>query len=297
MKCNEDAVAASTSFADSSVLVGFDEDLRRWPSIPASATVGSELDPQIGLEGSAHQDPNLPQLSGLQHSSHLRDDLGSAGMDYWIEMTGRDGFVDIGTDLSPCGETGFDQVFDWGAINTATPLSVDEGGPSSFTFDSIGLSTNSKTGSTVHDASITRKKNPLEAQEKVACSEDDSVLPDDEPTEQLASRLGRLRIAEDGHLRYYGATSNLHMLRSSQFSCFQPTIRTILGHGEAALRRSGLYWDSDPEYEDHLTALFFAWHNTFLGIVNEEVYYSQRELYRSGATATAYYSPTLENAM
>jgi hypothetical protein len=121
-------------------------------------------------------------------------------------------------------------------------------------------------------------------------------LSSDDPTEQLTSRLGRLQIAEDGRLRYYGATSNLHMIRNGLSSCVRPNIRSTFIHGESALARAGFHWESNPEYEEHLTNLFFAWHNSFLGAVDRDVYEQQREVYLSGQT-TSYFSPTLENAM
>ncbi|OQV08552.1 Fungal Zn2-Cys6 binuclear cluster domain-containing protein [Cladophialophora immunda] len=119
---------------------------------------------------------------------------------------------------------------------------------------------------------------------------------ENDPTEQLVSRFGRLRIAEDGFRRYYGATSNLHLTQSPLVYCFQPTIRMISSHGETELAHAGLQWKRDSAYEDHLTNLFFAWHNSFLNIVNETMYYHHRALYRSGVS-TAYFSPTLENAV
>lgn len=119
---------------------------------------------------------------------------------------------------------------------------------------------------------------------------------EDEPTEQLVSRLGRLRIAQDGFRRYYGATSNLHLTQNPLVYCFQPTIRTLSAHGESELEHAGLQWKRDAAYEEHLTKLFFAWHNTLLCILDEAVYYHHRALYRSGIS-TAYFSPTLENAV
>lgn len=119
---------------------------------------------------------------------------------------------------------------------------------------------------------------------------------EDDPTEQLVSRLGRLCITEDGPRRYYGATSNLHLTQNPLVYCFQPAIRTLSAEGEAELERAGLRWERNADYEDHLTNLFFAWHNTCLYLVNEAIYYHHRALYRSGIS-TAYFSPTLENAI
>ena len=82
----------------------------------------------------------------------------------------------------------------------------------------------------------------------------------DDVTKQLTSRLGRLQMAEDGRPRYYGATSNLHLL-SGAGSLTQPNIRHVFVHGDAAIASAGLQWEADPDLETHLINLFFAWHN------------------------------------
>ncbi|KAH8817158.1 fungal-specific transcription factor domain-containing protein [Xylogone sp. PMI_703] len=118
----------------------------------------------------------------------------------------------------------------------------------------------------------------------------------DDVTSQISSRLGRLQIAEDGQPRYYGATSNLHLLHSGTRSLIQPNIRHVATHGDAAIAQAGLQWKEDPAYENLLINLFFSWHNVLMYVVDREIFLRERQRYRMGQT-TDYYSPALENAV
>jgi hypothetical protein len=118
----------------------------------------------------------------------------------------------------------------------------------------------------------------------------------DNVTSQITSRLGRLQIAEDGQRRYYGATSNLHLLHSGPRSLIQPNIRNVMTHGDAAIAQAGLQWDGDAAYENHLISLFFSWHNALMYVVDKATFLRERQQFRSGHS-TDYYSPALENAV
>jgi hypothetical protein len=123
-----------------------------------------------------------------------------------------------------------------------------------------------------------------------------NVIPSD-PTLQLASRLGQyLQFAKNSQLRYYGATSNLNFISDGLLPLFEPSIRTIRAQGATALHQAGLAKAGSADYEKHLTSLYFSWHNSLLGEVNKEIYFSQKEMYESGDDSV-YYSPTLANAM
>lgn len=115
-------------------------------------------------------------------------------------------------------------------------------------------------------------------------------------TKQLTSRLGRLQIAEDGQARYYGATSNLHILHSGFNSLVQPNIRTVVTHGKSAIAQAGLQWQGDELYENHLINLFFSWHNALMYVVDRAVFFRERQRYKQGYN-TDLYSPALENAV
>lgn len=126
--------------------------------------------------------------------------------------------------------------------------------------------------------------------------EDDHSSSVDGVTKQLTSRLGRLQITQGGHSRYYGATSNLHILHSGFNSLVQPNIRNVFVHGDAAIIQAGLEWPADPSYEDHLISLFFSWHNTLMHVVDRDIFLEERRRYRE-RISTDLYSPALENAV
>jgi hypothetical protein len=113
---------------------------------------------------------------------------------------------------------------------------------------------------------------------------------------RLSSRLGRVQLAEDRQLHYYGAASNLHMIRNGMLPWLQPSIRTVRIHGEPAIIQAGLQWLEDSLYEAHLTKLFFAWHNPFMNVVSKTVFTQEKQCYDLGQN-TPLYSPTLANAI
>ena len=131
---------------------------------------------------------------------------------------------------------------------------------------------------------------------KTSPLESPADLIDDELTQRLSSRLGQLKVAENGQLRYYGVTSNLHMMDDGLLSLFQPAVRTTRDHGDAAITQAGLDWHEDYDYEQHLLDLYFAWHDPFLQETERDVFSREKEFYRGGGESS-FYSPALENAM
>ena len=115
-------------------------------------------------------------------------------------------------------------------------------------------------------------------------------------TQQLSSRLGRLKTAEDGHPHFYGATSNLHLQHNDLFAFHRPHMRTVRMHGDTAVANASLEWQRDPAYEDHLIRLFFAWHNPLTNVVDKSAFLHGKNLYENNQV-TQFYSPTLDNAM
>jgi len=119
---------------------------------------------------------------------------------------------------------------------------------------------------------------------------------DDDITNQISSRFGRMRLAEDGQLRYYGATSHFSMLPNELGSLCRPHVRYVRKDGEAAVDRVNLHWTPDLDYEDHLTKLYFAWHSPFVNEVDKDIYLREKKHYDSGQD-TPLYSPALGNAV
>lgn len=119
---------------------------------------------------------------------------------------------------------------------------------------------------------------------------------EDDITHQLADRFGRLQMADDGHLRYFGATSHLHMMPQELVSFYRPSACTLRNEGESAVDQAGLQWTPDEEYESHLTRLYFAWHNPWVNEVDQQIYRCEKEVYDAGRE-TPLYTPALGNAM
>lgn len=113
---------------------------------------------------------------------------------------------------------------------------------------------------------------------------------------QISDRLGKRQIAEDGCLRYYGATSNVHILHNATEFLTEPHVRSVETHGKEAISQANLEWSGDLKYEEHLLDLFFAWHNPLFNVVDKCCFYRARAIYATG-NRTLFYSPCLSNAM
>ncbi|KIW84801.1 hypothetical protein Z517_00189 [Fonsecaea pedrosoi CBS 271.37] len=127
-------------------------------------------------------------------------------------------------------------------------------------------------------------------------SSEEGEDPDSELTQELSTRMGRLQMAEDGNMRYYGATSNMHLLRNGLQSLFKPFTQSVRANGQDALVRAGLVWACHPAYEQHLTDVFFTWHAPLLNEVDQDVYLREKQRYEAGIN-TPFFSPTLQNAI
>lgn len=113
----------------------------------------------------------------------------------------------------------------------------------------------------------------------------------------LAAQMVSLKIAEDGQLRYYGPTSNLHIVHNGQFSVSRPPIRSIPEEGRAALESAGVSLVVDPAVEMHLTRLYFSWEDPAIHVVDEDMFYSEKMKWSMGVTNGSFFSETLNNAM
>lgn len=112
----------------------------------------------------------------------------------------------------------------------------------------------------------------------------------------LSARMGSLRIAEDGQLRYYGPTSNLNVQSNGVQSLSRSMIRDVASEGRGVLQKLGLDHPVSSSLEDHLAKLYFAWEDPAIHIVDEECFVTEKRRCQEGATSS-YYSETLNNAM
>ena len=119
----------------------------------------------------------------------------------------------------------------------------------------------------------------------------------DNITNSLAARMGSLQIAEDGQLRYYGPTSNLHLYHNGLQSLSRSTIRHVSTEGSEVLKRAGLDQKIPLAVEMHLAHLYFSWEDPAIHVVDEEIFFLEKQKWISGNKNTPYYSETLNNAM
>jgi hypothetical protein len=119
----------------------------------------------------------------------------------------------------------------------------------------------------------------------------------DNITNSLAARMGSLQIAEDGQLRYYGPTSNPHLYHNGLQSLSRSTIRHVATEGNEVLRRAGLDQKIPLAVEMHLAHLYFSWEDPALHVVDEEIFFLEKQKWIAGNKNTPYYSETLNNAM
>ncbi|CAI7601202.1 unnamed protein product [Penicillium manginii] len=116
--------------------------------------------------------------------------------------------------------------------------------------------------------------------------------------EQLSNRIGTLKIAGDGHLRFYGATSNLNLVDVSATQQRQrPDARTVRHDGQDILNHLRVGQPVDQALEDHLVELFFTWQNPSIYVVDKAMYMTARTKWREEYDDTPFYSEVLTNAM
>lgn len=139
--------------------------------------------------------------------------------------------------------------------------------------------------------------------EQVAHQQEDSTSNsgDEENTElvnQLSARLGSLRLAPDGKLRYFGTASNLHLIDNQSRSGENFMLRTPSRvNVQRLLEVADLSQTVDIQLEDHLLRLFFTWHNPSSYIVDEELFYMARQGWFNNGVQNSYYNDVLKDAM
>lgn len=124
-----------------------------------------------------------------------------------------------------------------------------------------------------------------------------NTLPEDmeSPVDVLSERFGSLQLADDGQVRFFGATSNLHIQHVGSFSLADPKIRSVYGSEGDILRHAGVDEPVSEQLEDHLFRLYFCWENPNIPVVDQDVFYAQRAIYRATGRPSHLYSETLAN--
>jgi uncharacterized membrane protein len=116
--------------------------------------------------------------------------------------------------------------------------------------------------------------------------------------DQLAGNLGSLQIAEDGQLRFYGATSNLHLLVKGARKSINTHAFAVPEDIQATLEAAGVGQYVDAEFEEHLIKLYFCWEDPSIHFVQEDVFYRERRRCKAeGIGSCKFYSEVLVNAI
>ena len=116
-------------------------------------------------------------------------------------------------------------------------------------------------------------------------------------TDILAARVGALRIAEDGELRYYGPTSNLHVQPNGSQSLSQANIRHVEVEGSGVLKRLGLDRVAPLSVEMHLAKFYFSWEDPAIHVLDEDTFFTEKQNALFHGKKSPYYSETLNNAV
>ncbi|KAJ5683446.1 hypothetical protein N7462_006611 [Penicillium macrosclerotiorum] len=124
-----------------------------------------------------------------------------------------------------------------------------------------------------------------------------SVSADSHDISSLPDRMGSLQIAEDGQLRFFGPTSNLHISHVGPFPLFNSNIRSVYWNEDVILKAAGVNLQVDEELEEHLTKLYFTWENPNIPLVDEAAYRHGKYRYRKLMETTHHYSEVLNNAI
>ena len=125
----------------------------------------------------------------------------------------------------------------------------------------------------------------------------DHVEEEDEAevSNQFSERLGTLLLNSSGEWRFYGATSNLHLVHGDfghDFPDFsrRRSVQTILD-------TAGVGHAVDKQLINHLITLYFTWQNPSLRVVDQEAFETTRNECLVSAREDGLYCQFLVNAM
>lgn len=119
----------------------------------------------------------------------------------------------------------------------------------------------------------------------------------DELVDQLSDRVGTLHIRPGGHIRFYGSTSNLNLLKTPAEDANMNVHRTIRNDGAEHLHRLGISKAVPHDIERHLMSLYFTWQDPSFHVVDRAMFEEATVAWCERMEDTSYYSEALRNAM
>lgn len=120
----------------------------------------------------------------------------------------------------------------------------------------------------------------------------------DEVTGQLSDRLGTLLASKNGDWRFYGATSNLHLVKGrSLWEVAGKNYAQPEGRTSTRLELFRVAHPVDADLTRHLIKLYFAWHNASLHVVDQELFEKAIEPYLNSKQPSKAISEFLVNSM
>jgi hypothetical protein len=265
------------------------ENSVRMPSSQATGTEVSGSD--CGYDGGAqtHDHPHQPSQQNLSAEAYAQ-----AGVhQYNIPGQTTSATQIIGQESPTSGGTVFggDNLFTWndstGSMDEIFPLSSYALGN-----DSLGeLSPLCKPDHPLQLSTV----NQIDAHQQVEYNPRTESTGND-LVDQLSNRMGKLHVSANGHIRYYGATSNFNLIDMPDPDNLT-VHRTVRVDGPKYLKLLEIDKDVPLEIELHLVNLYFTWQDPTFHVVNRGMYETAKMRWLEEEVDTIYYSEALRNAM
>ncbi|PLN81989.1 Zn(II)2Cys6 transcription factor [Aspergillus taichungensis] len=253
------------------------------PSLPASLTSEGHMRVNESTIGVPMSSPNVPSDQAFIPSSKSPESVNALGMDLGPARAYPSSHWALAL---PTAES-FDALC---ANMMGGPGVTPDGSASPASFHPLRESMQQQPGE-----SLGQPRDNREYYDSDSGEEDEA---EKDVIEQLSHRIGTLKIAGDGHLRFYGATSNLNLVDVSATQERQrPDARSIRHDGQDILNHLRVGQPVDPVLEDHLVELYFTWQNPSTYVVDKEMFMIARSRWRNGCDDTPFYSEVLTNAM
>ncbi len=116
-------------------------------------------------------------------------------------------------------------------------------------------------------------------------------------TTELSARLGALVFTGDDDPHYYGATSNLSLVRSRVAHISAGALHNRTVNAQEILDAQGLGQAIEQTLVDRLVSLYFTWHEPSMHTVDREAFEDARRRYHDENIESTFFSLMLLNAM